>query len=150
MRKRNVQTNGCDLQATMYSIFAYFITLHRNTGMSLNLTDDKPTLLQVMTWKSPGNTPYLSHCCPDSTSPYTVTRPQFVGWHQIKLSCPVPLHFDYSWRNSWMPVYVVILGKRTIVIAISESNMVISIATVAVVVWRGWWWRWSWRQLDLR
>ena len=46
--------------------------------MSLNLTDDKSTLVQVMALCRQAPSHYLSQCWPRSMSPYDVTRPQWV------------------------------------------------------------------------
>ena len=46
--------------------------------MSLNLIDDKSTLVQEMAWRSQATSHYLSQCWPRSLSPYGVTRPQWV------------------------------------------------------------------------
>ena len=42
---------------------------------SLDLTDDQPTLVQVMAWRHQATSHYLSQCWPRSLSPYGVTRP---------------------------------------------------------------------------
>ena len=46
--------------------------------MSLNLTDDKSTLVLVMAWCHQAISHYLSQYWPRSLSPYGVTRPQWV------------------------------------------------------------------------
>ena len=46
--------------------------------MSLDLIDDKSTLVQVMAWCRQATSHYLSQCWPRSMSPYGVTRPQWV------------------------------------------------------------------------
>ena len=46
--------------------------------MSMDLTDDKSTLVQVMAWCHQATSHYLSHCWPRSMSPYGVPRPQWV------------------------------------------------------------------------
>ena len=46
--------------------------------MSLNLTGDKSTLVQVMAWCRQATSHYLKHCWHRSMSPYGVTRPQYV------------------------------------------------------------------------
>ena len=46
--------------------------------MSLDLSDDKSTLVQVMAWCHQATSNYLSQCWPRSMSPYGVTRPQWV------------------------------------------------------------------------
>ena len=45
--------------------------------ISLDLTDDKSTLVQVMAWCHQATSHYLSQCWPRSMSPYGVTRPQW-------------------------------------------------------------------------
>ena len=47
--------------------------------MSLDLTDDKSTLVQVMAWCRQATSHYLSQCWPRSMSQYGVTRPQWVN-----------------------------------------------------------------------
>ena len=47
--------------------------------MSLDLTDDKSTLVQVMAWCRQATSHYLGQCWPRSLSPYGVTRPQWVN-----------------------------------------------------------------------
>ena len=46
--------------------------------MSLDLTDDKSTLVQVMAWCRQATSHYLSRCWLRPVSPYGVTRPQWV------------------------------------------------------------------------
>ena len=46
--------------------------------MSLDYTDDKSILVQVMAWCRQATSHYLSQCWPRSMSPYGVTRPQWV------------------------------------------------------------------------
>ena len=47
--------------------------------MSLDLADDKSTLVQVMAWCRQATSHYLSQCWPRSLSPLGVTRPQWVN-----------------------------------------------------------------------
>ena len=47
--------------------------------MSLDLTDDKSTLVQVMAWCHQATSHYLSQCWPRSLSSYGITRPQWVN-----------------------------------------------------------------------
>ena len=46
--------------------------------MSLDLTDDQSTLVQVMAWCRQATSHYLSQCWPRSLLPYGVTRPKWV------------------------------------------------------------------------
>ena len=48
-------------------------------GMSLDLTADKSTLVQVMAWCRQATSHYLSQCWPKSLSPYGVPRPQWAN-----------------------------------------------------------------------
>ena len=55
--------------------------------ISLDLTDDKSTLVQVMAWCRQATSHYLSQCWPRFMSPYDVTGPQgvnkptsWIGW----------------------------------------------------------------------
>ena len=45
--------------------------------MSLDLTEDKSTVVQVMAWCRQATSHYLSQCWPRSLPPYGVTRPQW-------------------------------------------------------------------------
>ena len=55
--------------------------------MSLDLTDDKSTLVQVMAWCRQATSHYLSQCWPRSLSPYGVTRPQLVNFAMSVIVC---------------------------------------------------------------
>ena len=54
--------------------------------MSLDLTDDKSILVQVMIWCRQAASHYLSQCWPISLSPYGITRLQWVKCHLHKVS----------------------------------------------------------------
>ena len=59
--------------------------------MSMDLTDDKSTLVQVMAWCREATSLYLSPCWPRSMIPCDVTRPQWVkmvDWSIIKITTP--------------------------------------------------------------
>ena len=47
--------------------------------MSLDLTDDPSTLVQVMAWCCQATSHYLSQCWPRSQSPYGITTPQWAN-----------------------------------------------------------------------
>ena len=47
--------------------------------MSLDFTDDRSTLVQVMAWCHQATSHYLSQCWPRSLSPYGITWPQWVN-----------------------------------------------------------------------
>ena len=57
--------------------------------MSLDHTDDKSTLVQVMAWCHQATSHYLSQCWPRSQSSYGVTRPQWVnsGFNKMATNC---------------------------------------------------------------
>ena len=59
-------------------IDAYLVNLPPR-GTSHDLTDDKSTLVQVMTWCCQATSHYLSQCWPRFMSPYGVTRSQWVS-----------------------------------------------------------------------
>ena len=82
---------------------------HALRWMSLNLTDDKSTLVQVMAWCHQATSHYLSQCWPRSLSPNGVTRPQWVKitGQNSKVSKEVVSKIDLA--SLWMcPFYVVI------------------------------------------
>ena len=47
--------------------------------MSLDLTGDKSTLVQVMAWCRQAASHYLNQCWPRPMSPYGITRPQWIN-----------------------------------------------------------------------
>ena len=51
--------------------------------ISLDLADDKSTLVQVMGWCRQATSHYPSQCWPSSMLPYGVTRPHWVNWEMI-------------------------------------------------------------------
>ena len=51
--------------------------------LSLDLTDDKSTLVQVMAWCHQARSHYLNQCWTSSISPYGVTKPQWVLKHMV-------------------------------------------------------------------
>ena len=58
---------------------------------SLDLSDAKSTLVQVMAWCRQATSHYLSQCWPRSMSPYGVIRPQ---WAHCDLSHNTPCRFQ--------------------------------------------------------
>ena len=52
--------------------------------MSLDLTDDQSTLVQIMAWCHPSTSHYLSQCWPKSMSPYGITRAQWVEQNYVR------------------------------------------------------------------
>ena len=72
--------------------------------MSLDLTDDKTTLVQVMAWCRQATSHYLSQCWPRSLSPYGITRPQWVNSLAIETCGSVFLNSFYeliTWAIMW-------------------------------------------------
>ena len=65
--------------------------------MSLDLTDDKSTLVQVMAWCRQATSHYLSQCWPRFLSPYGITRPQWVKF----TGC-----IDYCSTRHWWVTHV--------------------------------------------
>ena len=67
--------------------------------MPLDLTDDKPILVQVMAWCHQATSHYMNQCWPSSMSPYGITRPQWVNslrhgdTYAIELGHSVPSHY---------------------------------------------------------
>ena len=62
--------------------------------MSMDLSDDKLTLVQVMAWCRQATSHYCSQCWPRSLSPYGVTGPQWVNTLGILWSCMKPSIYD--------------------------------------------------------
>ena len=63
---------------------------------SMNFTDNKSTLVQVMAWCRQATSHYLSQCWPRSMSPNGVTRAQWVNepivWHLMNISFHCTFH----------------------------------------------------------
>ena len=51
--------------------------------ISMNPTDDKSILVQVMAWWRQATSHYLSQCWPRSLSPYGVTRAQWINYKWV-------------------------------------------------------------------
>ena len=66
--------NGCDTSCKIILIW-----------MSIDLTNDKSALVQVMAWCRQATSHYLSQCWPRSLSPYGVTRSQWVNRYEEDL-----------------------------------------------------------------
>ena len=81
--------------------------------MSMDLTDDKSTLVQVMVWCRQATSHYLNQCWPRSTSPYGVTRPQWVN-----SLTPERCGSDYKSN-----VFKIIIQNDNVKIIIQNSNM---------------------------
>ena len=79
-------------QATMDSP----VTIGRGIIWTLDLTDDKSTMVQAMAWCRQATSHYLSQCWPRSTLPYGVTRPQWVN----RTRCFIRSLYFYN-RNSY-------------------------------------------------
>ena len=70
--------------------------------LSLNLSDDKSTLVQVMAWCHQATSHYLSHCWPRSMSKYGISRPQWVHTScclRGNRSAFLLLQRSYRWRT---------------------------------------------------
>ena len=95
--------------------------------LSLDLTDDKSTLVQVMAWCRQATSHYLSQCWPRSMSPHGITRPQWVNtlemyrtvfyfstgdyfYHQLPIK-PLPVVGDFG---NIMPIKVPKLAAHNI------------------------------------
>ena len=61
-------TDGCDISSEIALRWT-----------SLDLNDDRSTLVQVMAWCRQATSHFLSQCWPRSLPPYDVTRPQWVN-----------------------------------------------------------------------
>ena len=78
--------------------------------MSMDLTDDKSTSVQVMAWCRQATSRYLSQCWPRSMLTYGVTRPQwvnysFVGEHVIWFHTNFKLGYlclKFNFQSKWI------------------------------------------------
>ena len=84
----------------------YEITL---SGLSLHLTDDKSTLVQIMAWCHLAPSHYLRQCLPWYLSPYGITRPQwavFTKLHRhISFCCYQLLNGRWWGKMFWIKMY---------------------------------------------
>ena len=69
-------------------------------GMSLDVTDDQSTLVQVMAWCRQATSHYLGLCWPRSLLPYGVTRPQ-----RVKAGISNGIQFSAECDYSSMPYF---------------------------------------------
>ena len=79
--------------------------------MSMDLTDDKSTLVQVMAWCRQTTSHYLSQCWPRSMTPCGVTRPQWVKchWHiylQGSKGTKISTFIIYSCASWWVITWI--------------------------------------------
>ena len=79
-------TDGCDISSK--------IALR---WKSLDLSDDKSTLVQVMAWCRQATSHYLNQCWPRSLPPYGVTRPQWVKSNQSSTVTESKLLTPWPW-----------------------------------------------------
>ena len=64
---------------------------------SLDLCDDKSTLVQVMAWCRQATRHYLSQCWPRSMSPNGVTGPQWVNCIFLKWNLHILIEISWKW-----------------------------------------------------
>ena len=100
VKKVNINLNSlapgrprCHFKTAIFNLVLLIANDNALRCMPRDLTDDKSTLVKVMTWCRQATSHYLSQCWPSSMSPYGVTRPQWVlnnihcGYY-----CPVQMH----------------------------------------------------------
>ena len=69
--------------------------------MSLDHTDDKSTLVQVMAWCREATSHYLNQCWPRSMLPYGITRPQWVNHCIFTNEClGVSIYISIGWPDN--------------------------------------------------
>ena len=75
--------------------------------MSLDLTEDKSTLVQLMAWCHQATSHYMSQCWPRSVSSYGVTRPQWVDgqfhlcWYHVVCTIMFYPMFSVNSSSPW-------------------------------------------------
>ena len=106
------------------------------TRMSLDLTDDTSTLVEVMAWCRKATSHYPSQCWPRSLSPHGVTRPQSVSsrpwqlpWSRASTS---PLSLKWSSPPSLM-------GKMSLFISGPTGIWLFSTTTRVCCIWCAAW-----------
>ena len=73
--------------------------------MSINLTDDKSILVQLMVWCRQATSHYLNQCWPRSMSPYGVTRPQWVMYHNNRNAAYIKMFSFEKPISAWWKTY---------------------------------------------
>ena len=71
--------------------------------MSIDLTDDKSALVQVMACCRQANSHYLHQCWPRSLPPYSVTRPQWVNITAAGGKKPNSAIQSFRWKHALNP-----------------------------------------------
>ena len=81
--------------------------------MSLDLTDDKSTLVQVMAWCHQATSHCLNQCWPRFPTPYGVTRPQWVNTLRPRQNSPHLAYdiFKHSFMNEKFWIFIQISLK---------------------------------------
>ena len=90
-----------------------FLVKLPSNELSLDLTDDRLTLILVMAWCHKATSHYLSQCWPSSMSPYDIIWPQWVNssppsniiWCLINGSALVPAMVVTSLRDLWVKLW---------------------------------------------
>ena len=94
--------------------------------LSLDLNDDKSTLVQVMVWCRLATSHCLNKCWPRPLSPYCVTRPQWVKniWQNSK------------WNAWWKSCSICLtwLSVHSFVSSLVETYIVIATVTIAIII----------------
>ena len=81
--------------------------------MSLDFTNDRSMLVQVMAWCCQATSHYLSQCWPRSLTPYGVTRPEWVNGDSGGWICQIPPISPSLWLHAWLPMPVLPLIPLT-------------------------------------
>ena len=98
--------------------------------MSLDLADEKSTLVQVMAWCHQATSHYLSQCWPRSLSPYGVTRPQ---WAKL---------IFVNERGPWKVIVIVLLQYKLKLCRL--QLIIIYIYIINVIFNHNTWWQFLW------
>ena len=80
--------------------------------MSLDLTEDKSTLVQVMAWCCQATSHYLSQSRPRSLSPYGITRPQWVNSYDYWNICGRGIMPCFWCVKRWLRRWVLRANRR--------------------------------------
>ena len=81
------------------------------TWMSLDLTDDKSTLSQIMAWCHQVPSHYLSQCWLSSMLQYGVTRPQWFKYHGTAHSYTKQTTFQTT-KMFWVTPYNILFKRK--------------------------------------
>ena len=102
--------------------------------ISLFLSFNIPTLVQIMTWHQPGNKPLSEPMIVSLLMHICITRPQWINWYPLMIS-----YFTYvsCCNNSWGKCDKIQHGSYFIILKILLTSPHQLLSTTELVEWMG-------------